>query len=70
MPNRNDNTWYIIIFDKVEGDFYVGRTEFDSPDVDNEVLVRKDEFHVRLGDFAMVEITQADHYDLYGKVID
>ena len=61
---------YKVLFDKVEGDFYVGRTEFDSPDVDNEVLVRKDEFHVRLGDFAMVEITQADHYDLYGKVID
>jgi len=61
---------YKVLFDKVEGDFYVGRTEFDSPDVDNEVLVRKDEFHLRLGDFAMVEITQADHYDLYGKVID
>ncbi len=60
---------YKVLFDKVEGDFYVGRTEFDSPDVDNEVLVRKDEFHLRLGDFAMVEITQADHYDLYGKVI-
>ena len=61
---------YKVLFDKVEGDYYIGRTEFDSPDVDNEVLVRKDEFHIRLGDFAMVEITKADHYDLYGKVID
>jgi len=61
---------YKVLFDKVEGDYFVGRTEFDSPDVDNEVLVRKDEFFVRLGDFAMVEITKADHYDLYGKVID
>ncbi len=60
---------YKVLFDKVEGDYFVGRTEFDSPDVDNEVLVRKDEFFVRLGDFAMVEITKADHYDLYGKVI-
>ena len=61
---------YKVLFDKVEGDYFVGRTEFDSPEVDNEVLVRKDEFFVRLGDFAMVEITKADHYDLYGKVID
>lgn len=61
---------YKVLFDKVEGDYFIGRTEFDSPDVDNEVLVRKDEFFVRLGDFAMVEITKADHYDLYGKVVD
>ncbi len=59
-----------VLFDKVEGDFFIGRTEYDSPDVDNEVLVRKDEHFVRLGDFAMVEITKADHYDLYGKVVD
>ncbi|MBL1279181.1 MAG: 30S ribosomal protein S12 methylthiotransferase RimO [Fluviicola sp.] len=59
---------YKVLFDKVEGDYYIGRTEYDSPDVDNEVLVRKDEFHIRLGDFAMIEITKADHYDLYGKV--
>ncbi len=61
---------YKVLFDKVEGDYFIGRTEFDSPDVDNEVLVRKDEFFVRLGDFALVEITKADHYDLYGKVVD
>ncbi len=60
---------YKVLFDKVEGDYFIGRTEFDSPDVDNEVLVRKDEHFVRLGDFAMVEITKADHYDLYGKVV-
>ena len=59
-----------VLFDKIEGDYYLGRTEFDSPDVDNEVLVRKDEFHLRLGDFAMVEVLEADHYDLYGKIVD
>ena len=59
-----------VLFDKIEGDYYLGRTEFDSPDVDNEVLVRKDEFHLRLGDFAMVEVFEADHYDLYGKIVD
>ncbi len=59
-----------VLFDKIEGDYYLGRTEFDSPDVDNEVLVRKDEFHLRLGDFAMVKVFKADHYDLYGKIVD
>lgn len=61
---------YKVLFDRVEGDYFIGRTEFDSPEVDNEVLVKKADYFVRLGDFAMVEITSADHYDLYGKVID
>ncbi|MDX2360152.1 MAG: 30S ribosomal protein S12 methylthiotransferase RimO [Crocinitomicaceae bacterium] len=59
-----------VLFDRVEGDYFIGRTEYDSPDVDNEVLIRKDTDFVRLGDFADVEITKADHYDLYGKVVD
>lgn len=58
-----------VLFDRVEGDYFIGRTEFDSPEVDNEVLVKKSEGFVRLGDFAEVEITSADHYDLYGKLI-
>ena len=61
---------YKVLFDRVEGDYFIGRTEFDSPEVDNEVLVRKDQDYVRLGDFANVKITKADHYDLYGKVVD
>lgn len=58
-----------VLFDRAEGDYFIGRTEFDSPEVDNEVLVKKSESYIRLGDFANVEITSADHYDLYGKVI-
>lgn len=60
-----------VLFDRVEGDYFIGRTEFDSPEVDNEVLVKKtaDTF-VRLGDFANVEISSADHYDLYGKIVE
>lgn len=59
-----------VLFDRVEGDYFIGRTEFDSPDVDNEVLVKKEkETFVRLGDFAMVKITSADHYDLYGELV-
>lgn len=61
---------YKVLFDRAEGDYFIGRTEFDSPEVDNEVLVKKDEAYVRLGDFANVKITKADHYDLYGKVVD
>jgi len=58
-----------VLFDRAEGDYFIGRTEFDSPEVDNEVLVKKDEnTYVRLGDYADVEITSADHYDLYGVV--
>ena len=56
-----------VLFDRVEGDYFIGRTEFDSPEVDNEVLVKKEgDVFVRIGDFAYVEITSADHYDLYG----
>jgi len=59
---------YKVLFDRIEGDYFIGRTEFDSPEVDNEVLVKKSEGYVRIGDFADVEITSADHYDLYGTV--
>ena len=59
---------YKVLFDRVEGDYFVGRTEFDSPDVDNEVLVKKDTNYIRLGDFANIKITGADHYDLYGEL--
>ncbi|MCH2234577.1 MAG: 30S ribosomal protein S12 methylthiotransferase RimO [Crocinitomicaceae bacterium] len=60
-----------VLFDKAEGDYFIGRTEYDSPEVDNEVLVKISEDNdIRIGDFANIQITSADHYDLYGKVID
>ena len=59
-----------VLFDRIEGDYFIGRTEFDSPEVDNEVLVKKGEdVYIRIGDFADVKITNADHYDLYGTLI-
>jgi ribosomal protein S12 methylthiotransferase len=58
-----------VLFDRIEGDYFIGRSEFDSPEVDNEVLVKKSEGYVRIGDFSKVQITSADHYDLYGKLI-
>ena len=61
---------YKVLFDRAEGDYFIGRSEFDSPEVDNEVLVKKSEANdVRIGDFANVLIESADHYDLYGRVI-
>jgi len=57
-----------VLFDRKEGEYFIGRTEFDSPDVDNEVLVKASGVYLRMGDFAQVEITHADHYDLYGVV--
>lgn len=58
-----------VLFDKKEGDYFIGRTEFDSPEVDNEVLVKADSNFVRVGDFANVKITSAEDYDLHGEVI-
>ncbi|MCF2506552.1 30S ribosomal protein S12 methylthiotransferase RimO [Dyadobacter sp. CY107] len=59
---------YKVLFDRKEGGHFIGRTEFDSPEVDNEVLVPASQY-VRLGDFAMVNITSAEEFDLYGSVI-
>jgi ribosomal protein S12 methylthiotransferase len=61
---------YNVLFDKKEGDYFIGRTEFDSPEVDNEVLVKADKDYVRVGDFAKVKITSAEDYDLYGEVVE
>lgn len=58
-----------VLFDRKEGDWFIGRTEFDSPDVDNEVLVDAREHYVRIGDFAQVRITEALDFDLYGEVV-
>lgn len=54
-----------VLVDRKEGDFYFGRSEFDSPEVDNEILI-SGEHHVRIGDFVNVEIYDALEYDLYG----
>mgnify|MGYP001410730881 FL=1 len=59
-----------VLFDRKEGDYFIGRTEFDSPDVDNEVLVRANNTYIRMGDFANVLIEKTDHFDLYGVVVD
>lgn len=59
-----------VMIDRKEGGYYVGRTEFDSPDVDNEVLINvEDDTYLRPGDFYKVEITSAEDFDLYGRLV-
>lgn len=58
------------LFDRKEGGYFVGRTEGDSPEVDNEVLVDAKKHFVRIGDFAEVRITEATEYDIYGEVVN
>ena len=55
------------IIDRKEGAHFVGRTEFDSPDVDNEVLIDASKFYLKTGDFAMIKIIDATEFDLYGE---
>lgn len=58
-----------VLFDRKEGNHFVGRTESDSPEVDNEVLIDAKKHYVRVGDFANVKITKAEEFDLYGDVV-
>ncbi len=57
------------IFDRKEGDYFVGRTEYDSPDVDNTVLVSAKDVYISIGEFANVKITLAEDYDLIGELV-
>lgn len=57
-----------VLIDRTEGNYFVGRTEYDSPEVDNEVLILANDQYLRIGDFYDVEITDAMEYDLFGKV--
>jgi ribosomal protein S12 methylthiotransferase len=59
---------YKVLIDKKEGGFYVGRTEFDSPEVDGEVLVTSST-ELKNGDFVNVKITGSEDYDLFGEMV-
>jgi ribosomal protein S12 methylthiotransferase len=54
------------IIDKKEGNFYVGRTEFDSPEIDLEVLIVSDKI-LKIGSFYNIKIERADDFEIYGK---
>ncbi len=59
-----------VLIDRKEGPYFVGRTEFDSPDVDNEILIPSDNTYLRIGDFSEIIITHAEEFDLIGKVLN
>lgn len=58
---------YKVLIDRKESEYFVGRTEYDSPEVDNEVLIHADEAFCRVGDFRNVEIINAEEYDLFAR---
>ena len=68
LNQRKVGTVTKVLFDRKDGEYFIGRTEHDSPEVDNEVLVDAKNNYVRLGDFANVEITDAGEFDLFGKI--
>ena len=57
-----------VLIDRKEGGNFIGRTEADSPEVDNEVLIPAQDQYLRIGDFAMITITDASEFDLVGQV--
>ena len=59
-----------VIIDRIEGDYYVGRTEFDSPEVDPEVLIKRGEKELEIGNFYNVQITDCEDYDLFGILVE
>ena len=65
--SKVDNCYRTII-DRIEGDYYIGRTEYDSPDVDTEVLIHKDGGELKIGEFYNVRITDATEFDLMGVI--
>ncbi len=58
-----------VVIDRKEGNYFIGRTEFDSPDVDNEVLIDATNTYLKTGEFANVKIIEAEDFDLYGEVL-
>ncbi len=57
-----------VVIDRKEGNYFVGRTEFDSPDVDNEVLIDATQNYLKTGEYVTVKINEAEDFDLYGEV--
>jgi len=60
---------YKVMIDKMEGDYFIGRTEYDSPEVDNEVLISKADSFLTIGRYAEVRIDRAEDFDLYGSIV-
>ena len=59
-----------VLIDRIEGDYYIGRTQYDSPEVDDEILISIDDAELNVGDFVDVKLVKADYFDLYGEVLN
>lgn len=59
-----------VLIDRVDGDYFIGRTEYDSPEVDNEVVLNAKENYARIGDFVNVKVDRAEDFDLYGTIVN
>lgn len=70
LSNEKIGHTFKTIIDREEGDYYIGRTEYDSPEVDPEVLISKNDGILRIGEFYSVKIIEADEYDLYGQIVE
>jgi ribosomal protein S12 methylthiotransferase len=69
MNQQKIGKTFKVVIDRKEGANFIGRTEFDSPDVDNEVLINAENTYLKTGEYATVKITDAADYDLYAEVI-
>lgn len=58
-----------VIIDRTEGDYYIGRTQYDSPEVDPEVLILRSEGELHLGEFYTVQVYESDAFDLYAHIV-
>ena len=70
MNQQKIGKTFKVVIDRKEGTNFIGRTEFDSPDVDNEVLIDATQTYLKTGEFATVKITEAADYDLYAEAIN
>ena len=69
LNKQKEGSLLKTIIDRKEGDYYIGRSEFDSPEVDNEVLISANDFSLTIGEFYTVQINKADFFDLYGELV-
>ena len=69
LSHRKIRQEFKVIIDRKEGDYYIGRTQFDSPEVDPEVLINVENHRLRIGSFHRVKVYDADDFDLYATIV-
>ena len=69
INQRKVGQTFKVLVDRIDGDYFIGRTEFDSPEVDNEVILEAKTNYTRIGDFVNVKIDRAEDFDLYGSIV-